>query len=134
MIKQIPNMKFWLMTARVLRESFTRNGSRRRSLFISAIVALWMATSLPAAPMAIPISPAASAGLGYMLNRGVNESLWEGLFGVATILLVGSLVIHMWRAGAQMKRHMETKLGRMNSNLMCAAAVQFAFNQTRLLA
>ena len=50
------------MTARVLRESFTRNGSRRRSLFISAIVALWMATSLPAAPIAMPMSPAASAG------------------------------------------------------------------------
>ena len=50
------------MTARVLRESFTRNGSRRRSLFMSAIVALWMATSLPAAPIAMPMSPAASAG------------------------------------------------------------------------
>ena len=55
-------MKFWLMTARVLRESFTKNGSRRRSLFINAIVALWMATSLPAAPIAMPMSPAASAG------------------------------------------------------------------------
>jgi len=28
------------MTARCLRESFTKNGSRRRSLFMSAIVAL----------------------------------------------------------------------------------------------
>ena len=62
MTKQMPNRKFWLMTARVWRESLTRNGSRRRSLFISAIVALWMATSLPAAPMAMPRSPAASAG------------------------------------------------------------------------
>ena len=32
--------KFWLMTARVLRESFTRNGSRRKSLFMRAMVAL----------------------------------------------------------------------------------------------
>src|ERR1043166_5335529 len=57
----------------------------------------------------------ASAGLGYMLNKGVNESLWEGLFGVATILLVGSLVIHMWKAGAQMKREMESRLGRISA-------------------
>src|SRR5437868_6576104 len=61
MMKTTPNKKFWLMTVRVLRESFTKNGSRRRSLFISAIVALWIATSLPAAPIAMPMSPAAGA-------------------------------------------------------------------------
>jgi len=70
---------------------------------------------VPAMYWGIGASLLASAGLGYMLNRGVNESLWEGLFGVATILLVGSLVIHMWRAGAHMKRDMETKLGRISS-------------------
>ena len=57
----------------------------------------------------------ASAGLGYMLNKGVNESLWEGLFGVATILLVGSLVVHMWKAGPQIKRDMESRLSRISS-------------------
>src|SRR5204862_3854474 len=57
----------------------------------------------------------ASAGLGYMLSRGVNESLWEGIFGIVTIVLVGSLVVHMWRAGAQMKRQMESKLGRISA-------------------
>jgi len=57
----------------------------------------------------------ASAGLGYMLAKGVNEALWEGLFGVATIVLVGSLVIHMWKAGAHMKRQMESKLGRISA-------------------
>jgi len=70
---------------------------------------------VPAMYWGIAASVIASAGLGYMLNRGVNESLWEGLFGIATILLVGSLVIHMWKAGAQMKRDMETKLGRISS-------------------
>jgi len=40
MMKKTPNKKFWLMTPRVWRESFTRNGRRRRSLFMSAIVAL----------------------------------------------------------------------------------------------
>ena len=40
MTKTTPRRKFWLMTARVCRESFTKNGKRRRSLFISAMVAL----------------------------------------------------------------------------------------------
>jgi high-affinity iron transporter len=63
----------------------------------------------------IAASILASTGLGYMLSRNVNESLWEGIFGVVTIILVGSLVIHMWRAGAHMKRQMESKLSRISA-------------------
>lgn len=70
---------------------------------------------VPAMYWGIGASLIASAGLGYMLNKGVNEALWEGIFGVVTILLVGSLVIHMWRAGGQMKREMESKLSRISS-------------------
>jgi high-affinity iron transporter len=70
---------------------------------------------VPAMYWGIAASLLASAGLGYMLSRGVNEALWEGLFGVATIILVGSLVVHMWKAGAQMKRHMESRLGRISA-------------------
>src|SRR5262245_30732547 len=67
---------------------------------------------VPAMYWGIVASLIASAGLGYMLSKGVNEALWEGLFGVATIILVGSLVVHMWKAGAHMKRDMESKLSR----------------------
>jgi high-affinity iron transporter len=70
---------------------------------------------VPAMYWGIAASALASAGLGYMLSKGVNESMWEGVFGVATILLVGTLVIHMWKAGAQMKRDMENKLSRISS-------------------
>ena len=70
---------------------------------------------VPAMYWGIGASVLASAGLGYMLSKGVNEALWEGVFGVATILLVGSLVIHMWIAGGHMKRDMETKLSRISS-------------------
>src|SRR5262249_50742994 len=70
---------------------------------------------LPAMYWGIAASVVASAGLGYMLSKGVNEALWEGLFGVATIILVGSLVVHMWKAGAQMKGKMETKLRRISA-------------------
>src|SRR5436309_890931 len=65
---------------------------------------------VPAMYWGIAASVAASAGLGYMLNRGVNESLWEGLFGIATILLVGSLVFHMWKSGAIMRCDLDTKI------------------------
>jgi high-affinity iron transporter len=71
---------------------------------------------VPAMYWGIGASLLASAVLGYMLNRGVNESLWEGLFGIATIILVGSLVIHMWKAGGKMKSDMEAKLKRISSS------------------
>jgi high-affinity iron transporter len=70
---------------------------------------------VPAMYWGIAASVLASAGLGYMLSKGVNESLWEGIFGVVTIVLVGSLVVHMWRAGAHMKRDMESKLSRISA-------------------
>jgi high-affinity iron transporter len=70
---------------------------------------------VPAMYWGIAASILASTGLGYLLSKGVNESLWEGVFGVITIVLVGTLVIHMWRAGAQMKRDMETKLSRISA-------------------
>jgi high-affinity iron transporter len=69
---------------------------------------------VPAMYWGIGASVVASSILGYMLSTGVNEALWEGLFGVATIILVGSLVIHMWRAGAHMKRDMESRLSRIS--------------------
>src|SRR5438067_12208826 len=70
---------------------------------------------VPAMYWGIGASLLASAGLGYMLNRGLNESLWEGVFGVATSLLVASLVIDMWRAGAHMSWDMYTNLSRFSS-------------------
>lgn len=70
---------------------------------------------VPATYWGIGASVLASAGLGYMLSLGVNESLWEGVLGIVTILLVGSLVIHMWKAGAHIKRNMEARLDHISS-------------------
>jgi len=70
---------------------------------------------IPAMYWGIGASVVASAGLGYMLNKGVNEALWEGIFGVVTIILVGSLIVHMWKAGAQMKKEMESRLSRISA-------------------
>ena len=70
---------------------------------------------VPAMYWGILASILASTGLGYLLSRGVNESSWEGILGVVTIVLVGTLVIHMWKAGAHMKRDMESKLSRISA-------------------
>jgi len=69
---------------------------------------------VPAMYWGIGASVLASAGLGYMLSKGVNEALWEGVFGVVTIVLVATLVVHMWKAGPKMKREMESKLSRIS--------------------
>src|SRR5947207_10881047 len=65
---------------------------------------------VPAMYWGIGASIVASAGLGYLLSRGIDESFWEGVFGVVTIILVASFVVHMWKAGARFKHDMETKL------------------------
>src|SRR5262245_20764465 len=39
-----------------------------------------------------------------------NEALREAVLGVIAIVMVGSLVIYMWRHGAQLKQRMEARL------------------------
>src|SRR5882724_2969563 len=82
--------------------------------------------------VAIVCALSASAGLGYVLKNGVedstlertfghtlgayisqflaNESLREAVLGSAAIVLVATLVIHMWRTGPQLKDKMQKKL------------------------
>lgn len=52
----------------------------------------------------------ASAALGLLLVRGVNQALWEGVLGVVTMIMVGTLVIQMWRVGPRMKAHLENRV------------------------
>jgi high-affinity iron transporter len=56
----------------------------------------------------------ASGALGYLLflNQGADAPLWEGIFGTVTVILVASLVVHMWRVGPELKKAMETKLSK----------------------
>jgi high-affinity iron transporter len=70
---------------------------------------------IPAMYWGIAASILASAGLGYMLSLGVNEALWEGIFGIVTIVLVASFVVHVWKTGPRLKKEMETKLNRISS-------------------
>ena len=55
-----------------------------------------------------------SAGLGFWLwkTQGANQPFWEGIFAIITVILVASLVIHMWKVGPHFKQDMEKELAQ----------------------
>ena len=87
--------------------------------------------------VAIVLGLSASAGLGYVLKLGVedsvlektfgqllspyvgqllaNESLREGSLGLIAMLMVGTFVIHMWRTGAKLGKRMHHRLSEVSS-------------------
>ena len=64
---------------------------------------------------AIGASLVASGALAYVLYQGVNEALWEAVLGAVTVVMVGTLVIHMWRAAPRLKREMEEQLEKVTT-------------------
>lgn len=101
--------------------------------------------------VAIVLALSASAALGYILKEGLdeslaqrffgsalgphvsqffaNESLREGVLGVVAIVMVGSLVIYMWRTGPKVQERMRKRLSAVSSRTsrMAAAAGVFLF-------
>jgi high-affinity iron transporter len=83
---------------------------------------------------AIAVAIAISGGLGYLLfqmqtgnsdwvenyfGAGAarflgNEALREAVLGSIAIVMVASLVVYMWRTGAQLKQRMEQRLGEVS--------------------
>lgn len=49
----------------------------------------------------------ASVALGFVLDKGIDQPFWEGMLAVTAMILVTSLVIHMWRIGPKFKQNME---------------------------
>ena len=112
----------------------------------------WLNTAVYAA---IAMGLLVSAALGYVLNYGVddavlaktlgptlgtyasqflgNEALREGVLGVIAVLMVGTLVIHMWRTGPKVQEHMRQKLGAMSSRTSRLAALAGVFLFTFLM-
>lgn len=82
---------------------------------------------IPAMYWGLAVSILASAGLGYMLSLGVNEALWEGVFGIVTIVLVVGFVVHVWKTGPRLKKEMETKLSRISGSAKRSAWVGVFF-------
>jgi high-affinity iron transporter len=105
--------------------------------------------------VALVLGLSASAALGYVLRNGVddlalervfgsavgssissllaNESLREGILGVVAMVMVGSLVIYMWRTGARVQEKMRTRLGAVTSRTSRVAAVTGVFLFTFLM-
>jgi high-affinity iron transporter len=89
----------------VMREGF-------ESFLIVAIILSFLSKTnrknlIPAVVAGIVVSIGVSTGLGLLLVKGINESLWEGVLGIVTIVMVGSLVYHMWRFAPKLKSHIE---------------------------
>ncbi|MGI9069166.1 MAG: FTR1 family protein [Pyrinomonadaceae bacterium] len=105
--------------------------------------------------LAIAMGLTASAGLGYLLVSGVdesrlqqlfgekigayagqflaNEALREGVLGLIAMLMVGTLVIHMWRTGPKLRERMHHRLGEMSSRTSRWAALAGVFLFTFLM-
>src|SRR5437660_1235362 len=116
----------------ILREGF-------ESFLLVAVIFSYLRKSgqrqlAPAVYWAIATALGISGGLGYLLfqmqtgNNELmarylgatlaqflgNESLREAILGVVAIVMVGSLVIYMWRTGPKLKERMEERLGEVS--------------------
>ena len=65
---------------------------------------------VPAVHWGIAIAVVASIGAGVLLQRASNQALWEGVLALVAALLVGTLIVHMWRTGRRMKASIEGRL------------------------
>lgn len=105
--------------------------------------------------MALALGLSASAALGYVLATGVeesrlqqvlgeqagayvgqflaNEALREGVLGLVAMVMVGTLVIHMWRTGPNLRERVHHRLGEMSSRTSRLAALAGVFLFTFLL-
>ena len=137
----------------VLREGF------ESFLLVAVILAYlrksgqqWLNTSVY---IAIATALAASGGLAYLLNTGVddatvhsifgetiggyvstffaNEALREAVLGAIAVVMVGTLVIHMWRTGPKLHQHIHQKLSAASSKSSSVAAVFGVFIFTFLM-
>jgi high-affinity iron transporter len=112
----------------------------------------WLSSSVY---LAIAMGLTASAGLGYLLVSGVedsrlrqifgetvgsyagqflaNEALREGVLGLVAMAMVGTLVIHMWRTGPKLRERMHHRLGEMSSRTSRWAALAGVFLFTFLM-
>ena len=112
----------------------------------------WLTSSVY---VAIVLALTASAGLAYVLNSGVNddhvqaifgatvggyisqffnnEALREAVLGAIAVVMVGTLVIHMWRTGPKIQQRMRERLSAVSSKRSRVAAVLGVFLFTFLM-
>jgi high-affinity iron transporter len=137
----------------VLREGF-------ESFLLVAVILTYLKKSgqlqlKSAVYTALALGLSASAALGYVLANGVedarliqlfgetagsyvsqflgNEALREGVLGLVAMLMVGTLVIHMWRTGPKLRERMHQRLGEVSSGRSHWAAFAGVFLFTFLM-
>lgn len=109
----------------------------------------------PVVFVAIVLALSASVGLGFLLSKGVepevlegmfgtglggyinsffaNEALREAILGTIAIVMVGTLVVHMWRTGPKVHQKMHDRLSAMSSRTSKIAAIAGVFLFTFLM-
>jgi len=112
----------------------------------------WLASAVY---VGIALALSASAALGYLLKLGVddlglerlfgitmggylnqflgNEALREGILGLVAMVMVGSLVIYMWRTGPKVQQRMRERLDAVSSRSSRIAAIAGVFLFTFLM-
>lgn len=137
----------------VLREGF-------ESFLLVAVILTYLHKSgqkwlSSAVYVALGLGLTASAALGYVLATGVddsrlvqmfgeglggsisqflgNEAMREGVLGLIAMIMVGTLVIHMWRTGPKLRQRMHERLSEMSSRKSRLAALVGVFLFTFLM-
>jgi high-affinity iron transporter len=137
----------------VLREGF-------ESFLLVAVILSYLRKSgqkwlTPTVYTAIVVALAASLGLAYLLKTGVepatvegifgttigsyvsqffaNEALREAVLGAIAIVMVGTLVIHMWRSGPKIQQQIHERLSTASSKRSRLAAIAGVFLFTFLM-
>jgi len=100
--------------------SFLRkSGQRQLASAVYAAIAFALALSGALGYLLFQIQTGQSDSIEKYLGPTVagflgNEALREAILGVVAIVMVASLVIYMWRTGAQLKQKMEVRLGEVS--------------------
>ena len=105
--------------------------------------------------VALGLGLAVSGALGYLMANGIedskltqlfgesvggsiahflgNEALREGVLGLVAMVMVGTLVIHLWRTGPKLRQRMHQRLGEVSSRTSRVAALAGVFLFTFLM-
>jgi high-affinity iron transporter len=67
---------------------------------------------VPAVRWGIVLSVLVSIGAAVLFQRASNQALWEGVLAIVAAVLVGSLIVHMWRHAKRMKKEIEHHLAQ----------------------
>jgi high-affinity iron transporter len=77
---------------------------------------------IPAVHWGIGLSILISVGAAWLFQQASNQALWEGVLALTAAVLVGSLIVHMWRHARRLKREIE---GHLESSTMKTGTAAF---------